>query len=178
MLDPLFRLPCDQYGLLIASRALSCSFRHFSGSPLFSLVLSCSCLLFLQLLVTITSSLYSVFHWFLGLSLFVKFVSDIIHLEILSFVYQWYHKLSPSSFVNFFNRVSSIHSYNTRQSQIDNLFVASVHTTEYGIRSLSYTGPKLWNSLSIDLKKIKPFSSFRQYIKNSVINGYNTIIDS
>ena len=51
-------------------------------------------------------------------------------------------------------------------------------TTQYGIRSLSYTGPKLWNSLSIDVKKINPFSSFRQYIKNSVIDGYNTIIDS
>ena len=87
-------------------------------------------------------------------------------------------KLETSIIVNYFNPVSSIHSYNTRQSQIDNLFVKSVHTTQYGIRSLSYTGPKLWNSLSIDVKKIKPFSSFRQYIKNSVIDGYNTIIDS
>ena len=68
--------------------------------------------------------------------------SDIIHLEILSFVYQWYHKLSPSCFVNYFNPVSSIHSYNTRQSQIDNLFVKSVHTTQYDVLSLSYTGPK------------------------------------
>ena len=74
--------------------------------------------------------------------------------------------------------MSSIRSNNTRQSQIDNLFVKSVHTTQYGIRSLSYTGSKLWNSLSIDVTKIKPFSSFRQYIKNSVIDGYNTIIDS
>ena len=77
-----------------------------------------------------------------------------------------------------FLTVPSIHSYNTLQSQIDNLFVTSVHTTQYGIRSLSYTGPKLWNSLSIDVKKIKLFSNFRQYIKNSVIGGYNTIIDS
>ena len=52
--------------------------------------------------------------------------SDIIHLEILSFVYQWYHKLSPSCFVNYFSPVSSIHSYNTCQSQVDNLFVKSV----------------------------------------------------
>ena len=108
---------------------------------------------------------------------FLKF-SDIIHLEILSFAYQWYHKLSPSCFVNYFNPVSSIHSYNTRQSQIDNLFVKSVHITQYGIRSLSYTSPKLWNSLSVAVKKIKLFSSFRQYIKNSVIDGYNTIVDS
>ena len=35
-----------------------------------------------------------------------------------------------------------------------------------------------WNSLSINVKKIKPFSSFRQYIKNSMIDDYNTIIDS
>ena len=28
------------------------------------------------------------------------------------------------------------------------------------------------------VKKIKPFSSFRRYIKNSVIDGYNSIIDS
>ena len=28
------------------------------------------------------------------------------------------------------------------------------------------TGPKLWNSLSIDVKKIKPFSSFHQHIKS------------
>ena len=35
-------------------------------------------------------------------------------LEILSFVYQWYHKLSPSGFVDFFNPVSSIHSCYTR----------------------------------------------------------------
>ena len=105
-------------------------------------------------------------------------VFDIIHLEILSFVYQWYHKLSPSCFVNYFNPVSSIHSYNTRQSQNDNLFVKSVHTTQYGIRSPSYTGTNLWNSLSTDVNKIKPFSSFRQNIKNCMIDGYNTVIDS
>ena len=40
------------------------------------------------------------------------------------------------------------------------------------------TGPKLWNYLSIDVKKIEPFSSFRQHIKNSVIDGYNTNIVS
>ena len=34
----------------------------------------------------------------------------------------------------------------------------------------------LWNSLST--KKIKPFSSFRQNIKNSVIDGYNSVINS
>ena len=31
---------------------------------------------------------------------------------------------------------------------------------------------------STDVKNIKPFSSFRQNIKNSMIDGYNTVIDS
>ena len=47
------------------------------------------------------------------------------------------------------------------------LFVKSVHTTPY-----------LWNSLSIDIKKIRPFSSFRQNVKNSMIDDYNSVINS
>ena len=69
----------------------------------------------------------------------IKF-SDIIHLEIVSFAYQWYHKLSPSCLVNCFNPVFLIHSYDTRQSQIiNNLFVKSVHTTQYAEFVLSVT---------------------------------------
>ena len=45
-----------------------------------------------------------------------------------------------------------------------------------GVRSPSYTGPKLWNSLSIKVNKIKPFTSFRQYIKNSVIDGIKLLL--
>ena len=104
-------------------------------------------------------------------------ISDIIHLKILSFVYQCYYQLSPSCFVDYFNPVSSIQSYYTRQSQNDNQFVKSVHTIQYGILSLRYTGTNLWNSLSVDIKKIKPFFSFRQNIKNYMIDGYNSVIN-
>ena len=43
----------------------------------------------------------------------------------------------PSCFDDYFNPVSSIHSYYTRQSQNDNLFVKSVHTTQVRLYSLS-----------------------------------------
>ena len=42
--------------------------------------------------------------------------NDIIHSELLSFVYQWFHKLVPSCFSDFFKPISSIHEYPTRQS--------------------------------------------------------------
>lgn len=42
------------------------------------------------------------------------------------------------------------------------MFVKSVHTTQFGIRSLSYTGSKLWSSLSIEVyvRKSSRFSVF------------------
>ena len=96
--------------------------------------------------------------------------NDIIHSEILSFVYQWFHKLVPfffclDFFQDFFKPISSIHDYPTRQSLNENLFIKSVRTTQYGIRSLHYTGSNLWNSLPISIKQITPFSRFRKTLK-------------
>ena len=69
--------------------------------------------------------------------------------------------LSPSCFVDYFNPVSSIHSYYTRQSQNDNLFVKSVHTTQYGfVLSVNiYSTCKLWNSLSRSIDQMLRKSS-------------------
>ena len=88
--------------------------------------------------------------------------NDIIHSEILSFVYQWFHKLVPSCFLGFFKPISSIHEYPTRQSLNENLFIKSIRTTQYGMRSLHYTGSNLWNLLPINIKQITPFSRFRK----------------
>ena len=43
--------------------------------------------------------------------------------------------------------ISFIHNYPTRQSVNENLFIKSIRTTQYGIRSLHFTGSHLWNSL-------------------------------
>ena len=104
--------------------------------------------------------------------------SDIIHLEILSFVYQWSHKITPTCFPDYFKPISSVHSYYTRQSLNENLLVNPVHTTQYGIHSLRYTGTTLWNSLPINVKQITPLFRFHQNIKNSMVNGYNSVINS
>lgn len=104
--------------------------------------------------------------------------SDIIHPQILSFVYQWSHKITPSCFTDYFEPISSVHSYYTHQSLNENLFVNSVQTTQYGIRSLCYTGTTLWNSLPINVNQITLFLRFCQNIKNSMIDGYNSVINS
>ena len=84
----------------------------------------------------------------------------------------------PSCFADYFKPISSVHSYYTRQPLNEDLFVNPVQTTQYGIRSLRYTGTYRWNSLPINVKQITPFSIFRQNIKNSLIDVYNSVINS
>ena len=144
------------YALLLSNLPLSFLLYSSLGSHVPNLPKTCNTFAKRVVRIMTSSDLRSHSEPLLKSLRLLKF-SDIIHLEILPFVYQWYHKLSPSCFVNYFNPLSSIHSiltYNTRQLQIDNLLVKSVHTTLYDIHSLSYTGPKFWNSLSIDVKKI------------------------
>ena len=98
--------------------------------------------IFLSCFITLLSILSS-----LLASMSMMDVNDVIELQILSFVYQWSHRLLPPCFNEYFKFTSSVHSYSTRQSCNRNLFVASVNTTQYGLRSLKFTGPRLWNSL-------------------------------
>lgn len=60
----------------------------------------------------------------------------------------------------------------------DDLFLNQVQTTQYGLRSLSFSGAKLWNSLPLDVKQITPFSRFQQNVKNSMIDRYNKDTDN
>ena len=76
-------------------------------------------------------------------------LNDVIELQVLSFVYQWSRGLLAPCFNEYFKFTYFVHSYSTRQSCKRNLYVASVNTTQYGLRSLKFTGPRLWNSLPI-----------------------------
>ena len=100
-------------------------------------------------------------------------LNDVFKLQVLSFVYQWSHNLLPPCFSDYFKFSSSVHSYSTRQSCDGNLYVTSVNTTQYGLRSLKSTGPRLWNSLPLDITKSNSFSLFRKALKNYMLDCYS-----
>ena len=100
-------------------------------------------------------------------------LNDVIKSQILSFVYQWSHRLLPPCFNAYFKFTSFVHSYSTRQSCKSNLYVAAVKTTQYGLRSLKFIGPRLWNSLSSSIINSKSLKIFRKTLKNSIINNYS-----
>ena len=86
-------------------------------------------------------------------------LNDVIESQILVFVHQWSRRLLSPCFGEYFKFTSSVHSYSTRQSCNRNLNVASVNTTQYGSRSLKFTGARLWNSLEYSVKPFRTLSS-------------------
>ena len=107
-------------------------------------------------------------------------LNDVTKLQILSFVYQWSHRLLAPGFSDNFKFTCSVHSYSTRQSCNRNLYEASVNTTQCGLRSRKFTCPCLCisnsNSLRISWKTLKNSMltlahEERPFIKKSIPNS-------
>ena len=78
--------------------------------------------------------------------------SDIIILHIVSFVFEYVHNLAPTYFRNYFTSIQSIHDIGTRQSQKGDLFALCCNTSQYGLRSIHYTGVRLWKYLPCEIR--------------------------
>jgi len=68
----------------------------------------------------------------------------------------YYNKLLPYHFDNCFIPISSIHSYPTRLSTSNNIFLPGVNSSSVKC-SLTFVGPKVWSSLP---DCIKPSNTF------------------
>ena len=82
-------------------------------------------------------------------SLKIMKLEDILHLNILTFVFKAINKLSPIYFHNYFTPGSSVHRFGTRQATRGDLFNTLKNTTLYGQKTIQYFGSKLSNTLPI-----------------------------
>ena len=89
--------------------------------------------------------------------------------------YECVHNLSPAYFSNFFIWIENVHSFSTRQSKRGDLFALRCNTTQYGLRSIHYSGVRLWNSLPTDVRNSVSLSIFRSKIKTYFLSNYSTI---
>ena len=69
-------------------------------------------------------------------------LDDIFKLQLTSFVYTCISKLAPAVFDNYFNYISGIHDYSTRQAARGDIFVERKNTLQYGIKSVRCAGTK------------------------------------
>ena len=75
------------------------------------------------------------------------------------------------------NTGSDVHSICTRQAIRDDLFLERRHTVQYRIRSVQYSGAKLWNSVPVELRSLKSASQFRVKLKVYFLSQYDKLDD-
>ena len=117
-------------------------------------------------------------------------VHDIFKLRATQFIYDCLTGRCTDQFKSWFNRVSDIHSHATRSrttlemSELGSaaeqtslissykLFMPSVRTTYYGLRSMKYLGANFWNTLPHILHKANSRSIFGKAMKTHLLSLY------
>ena len=69
----------------------------------------------------------------------------------------------PPDLSNMFQYSFTVHNYNTRNVSNQGLYIPSINTTAFGIKSLQYNTPVVWNKL---LKTNPEISNKRLYIED------------
>jgi hypothetical protein len=99
-------------------------------------------------------------------SLLVKAESTTIHIHSIRLlaleIYKTFHNLNPAFMKDYFLPKST--GYDLRRNDV--LFVPKIKTTNYGIKSISFLGPKIWNSLPNEIKSSKNANQFKILIKD------------
>ena len=95
-------------------------------------------------------------------------IVDVLHLNILTFVYKSINKLSPSCFHDYFQPNSSVHRIGTRHATRGDLFKSIKNTTLYGLQTIQYFGSKLWNTLPLFIRVASSTVVFRSKLKRFI----------
>ena len=93
---------------------------------------------------------------------------DLVNTNILIIMFKVYHNLLPDNIQKFF--IKNINCpYRTR---LYGKFNTMYLRTNLKSSSISFTGVKLWNSLSCDMVNLTCLNKFKQNLKNNIIESY------
>ena len=91
-------------------------------------------------------------------------VSDIIRGETATTVYKSLNGLVPEYLSSLFEKRSTRNVRELRNTETD--LSISLRKTNNGQRAISFRGPKLWNSLELDVKQAPSLATFKRRIKS------------
>ena len=96
-------------------------------------------------------------------------------MNISKIIYKCLNKWTPVNFHSWYQLTSSLNKHNTRFKfvNLENIFVPTARTSNYGLKLLKVLGPKVWNSLPPLLRINESLNSFIKKLKNILINNYN-----
>ena len=95
---------------------------------------------------------------------------DLFDLKLLTFVYESVNMISPLIFHNYFETLTAVHQYDTRQVSKGDMFTSHKSMLQYGLRSVRYAGAKSWNSVSDVIKQSPSVFIFRLKLKSYILS--------
>ena len=95
-----------------------------------------------------------------------------IPVQLLCFVYDCIKAQLLSSFWETSTLVILIHQHLKGQASKGNIFVARVNTTQYGVRSVKYTGAILWDTLPVFIRQSSTKNIFKKNLQNWFYESY------
>ena len=98
-------------------------------------------------------------------------IYDIFKVEALKFVFDSVNKNNPRQFHSFYSYPTNRH-INTAANRNNHLNVPLIRTSNYGIKSLKFTGVVLWNNLSFNDRTSVSKAVFSMKIKSYFIDQY------
>ena len=107
-------------------------------------------------------------------------LKDIFNLQVSMFIHKCLYLEVSDNFNEWFILNHSKHNYLTRHNYINpsnvvatnSLFIIQARTTNYGLKMLKVKGPKIWNSLPIEIRTTKSPYCFKKLIKLHLLSQY------
>ena len=84
-------------------------------------------------------------------SLNITKLFDLVTLSIAIFMFKFKKNLLPSIFNTLFITGNEVHNYNTRSAAKQSFYLPKARTN-YGLFNIRFRGPKIWNSISEEIK--------------------------
>ena len=98
---------------------------------------------------------------------------DVIYFHNAIFLYDYHSGNLPSIFDPFFIKANRKHNYDTRLASKSSFSLPKIRTN-YGKINIRFTGPKFWNSIGEETKKLRK-SMFKKKLKNFLLESYKQI---
>ena len=88
---------------------------------------------------------------------------------------KFYNRRLPSVFDTFFTQVNKRQNYNNIRSASNMFYTLPKGRTNYGIFNIRFKDPKVWNSISENLKTFS-ISNFKESVKSDLVKDFNVFV--
>jgi len=99
-------------------------------------------------------------------------IEAIAYLKILTFVYNFANKFSPSCFHYNFTLTPSVRRIGIRQATRGDIFKTTKNTTLYGLQTIQLFDAKFWNTIPLYIFMVSSTKSFWSKLKSCFLNLY------